>query len=186
MQFSTLLLPIVSVAATTTLRPTDDCPLLGPTFSSNFDLAKSDAFIEAVASFPDTIAALIEAEAVSNSSTFVIDVYSTITNATLYTYTYEAVAPLLNETVVGGSLNDETIFRIGSVSKLFTVYAILAHSGDLSVFDEPVTKYIPELAGNYGKDPARHLIFENITIGALASHQAGTGMFRKLRKLNNL
>lgn len=179
MHFSTLLLPIVSVVAQSTFHATDDCPLLGPAFSSNFDLAKTESFSAAVAAFPEKIATLIAAGAISNSSTFVIDVFSTVTNTSLYTYTYEAEDPKLNQTTVGGRLNDQTIFRIGSVSKLFTVYSILAHSGGLSVFDEPVTKYIPELAGNYGKDPASHIIFENVTIGHLASHQAGTGQFRK-------
>lgn len=167
------------VAAQTAFQPTDNCPLIGPTFSSDFDLSKTQAFSSAIAAFPDKIAALIAAGAVSNSSTIVIDVFSAVTNTSLYTYTYEAEEPQMNETIVGGILNDETVFRIGSVSKLVTVYAMLALKGDLSFFDGPVTKYIPELKGNFGKDPARHIIFENVTVGHLASHQAGMGEFRE-------
>jgi hypothetical protein len=75
---------------------------------------------------------------------------STITNTSLYTYTYSAEDPILKTTVLGGKLNDESVFRVGSVSKLVTVYAILAFKGDLKVFDDPITKYIHELGGSWG------------------------------------
>lgn len=158
-------------------RPTAECPLLGPAFSSDFDLSKTDAFAEAKAAFPDVIDALFEAGTVSsNTSSFVIDVYSAVTNTSIYTYTHEATEPAMNETFPA-ELNDESIFRIGSVSKLFTVYAILAHARGLDVLSHPVTQYLPELEGNAGKDSLNRIVWEDVTVGALASHQAGAGNF---------
>lgn len=155
--------------------PTEECPLLGPAFSSNFDLSETDAFVEAIEAFPDVIEALFESGlANGNASSFVIDVFSGVTNDSLYTYTHHATAPEMNETFPP-SLDDGTIFRIGSVSKLLTVYAILTHTGSLEVFDHPVTQYLPELAGNRDRDPLNRIVYEEITIGALASHQGGTG-----------
>ena len=161
------------------LLPTDECPLLGPTFSSDFDFSKTVAFARAKAGFPAKIEALLKSELISNSSSFLIDVYSTITNTSLYTYTYEAEAPLLNETYTAGKIDDETIFRVGSVSKLFTVYAILVTGGGLGVLDYPVTRFLPELIGNADKDPLTHIKWEDVTIGALANQLSGSGQFRK-------
>lgn len=170
-------IPLLSLAIAQDFGPTLECPLLGPSFSSNFNLSETDAFAEAKAAFPGVIDDLFEAgRASANTSSFVIDVFSAVSNASLYTYSHEATAPAMNESFPP-DLNDETIFRIGSVSKLFTVYAILAHAEGLDVLDHPVTQYLPELAGNAGKDPLNRIVYEDVTIGALASHQAGTGGF---------
>ncbi|ETN43684.1 uncharacterized protein HMPREF1541_02843 [Cyphellophora europaea CBS 101466] len=170
-------LTTLSLTLANTFQPTSECPLLGPSFSSDFDLTKTDAFSEAVAAFPEVIEALFETgSANASTSSFVIDVYSAVTNTSIYSYSHEATAPALNESFPS-ELNDETIFRIGSVSKLYTVYAILAHAGSLEVFNHPITQYLPELAGNAGKDPLNRIVWEDVTVGALASHQAGVGEF---------
>ena len=80
-------------------------------------------------------------------------------------------------------LNDDTIYRIGSVSKLYTVYAILANAG-MGVLDHPVTRYLPELAGNSGSDPLQRISWEDVTVGALASQLGGTRGFRECRLLS--
>lgn len=50
-------------------------------------------------------------------------------------------------------MDSNTIYRIGSVSKLLIVYTDLAAVGDVS-FNEPVTKYIPEPAAYTSKNVA--------------------------------
>lgn len=162
-----------------TYNPSEECPLLGPTFSNDFDLSQSAEFIKAKEAFPSVIEGLIKAGKVSNTTSFVIDVYSTRTNTSLYTYTNKAVNPRVNETYTAGKLDDETIFRIGSVSKLFTVYAILVAGGGLTALDVPVTRYLPELVKEGEINPLKNVKWEDVTIGALATHQAGTGQFRK-------
>lgn len=183
MQLTTTL-PVLGLlslgTAAVQLTPTDVCPLLGPTFTSEFDLAKTNAFKTAEKIFPEVIKELLASKAVTNTTSFVIDVYSTYTNKSLYTYTHESTAPAYNETIVGGKLNDETIIRIGSVSKLFTAYAVLVAGGGLPIFDVPVTKFLPELIWKNGTlDPLVNINWEEITIGALASQQGNSAAFRK-------
>ncbi|KAJ4983004.1 hypothetical protein SVAN01_11499 [Stagonosporopsis vannaccii] len=174
-------LPFLAALGSTAAQqwnPTDACPLLGPALYKDFDLGNSSAFKNATDVFPSVIEAVFNSGAVNSSTvSFVIDVYSTYTNSSLYTYTHKASAPAVNESFPA-ELNDETIFRIGSVSKLYTVYAILAHAQTLDVFDRPVTDFLPELAGNSAGNASDALIvWEEVTIGALASHQAGVGTF---------
>lgn len=161
--------------------PTEDCPNSGPAFSSDFNIAETDAFKDAIVAMPEQIEALIAAGQVSsNITTFSIDVFSTATNESVYSYHH--AAPTLNGTLTAGKLDDESIYRIGSVSKLFTAYAIL-NTADIAVFEHPVTQYLPELAGNKG--PGK-IIWEDVTVGALASQQAGVGGMREYLVMDNL
>jgi CubicO group peptidase (beta-lactamase class C family) len=62
-----------------------------------------------------------------------------------------------NESVV----TSESIYRIGSVTKILTAYEALLHGLDL---DSPVAKWIPEFA----KEP-----YNRITLRGLAGHISG-------------
>ncbi|KAF2652771.1 beta-lactamase/transpeptidase-like protein [Lophiostoma macrostomum CBS 122681] len=153
-------------------KPTDDCPILGPALPSDFDPSNATAIKDAISSFPSLIESLFESGAVNKSGTsFMIDVWSTQTNASIYQYSHSAET--LDPYLTAGVLDDETQLRVGSVSKLFTAYALLNTAG-LKVFDHYVTKYIPELAGN--TDPGT-IKWEEVTVGALAEQQGGTGGF---------
>lgn len=59
-----------------------------------------------------------------------------------------------------------TVYRIASISKIFTTLGVL-HKGIR--MDDPVTKYLPDLGTDW----------DDITIGALASHMSGIGLDRK-------
>ncbi|OAX81188.1 hypothetical protein ACJ72_04468 [Emergomyces africanus] len=176
------IIPLLSLtAAAKGLLPTEECPLLGPTFSSDFDLGQTDAFAKAKDSFPGVIEALFKSGVVDSSvSSFAIDVYSTVTNKSIYSYFHQATDPALNEIFPAGGIDDGTAIRLGSVSKLFTVYAILTHAGGMEVLDHPVTKYLPQLGNEPLKDradPLERIAWEDVTVGALASHMGGTGQF---------
>ncbi|KAJ5177240.1 uncharacterized protein N7482_003117 [Penicillium canariense] len=152
---------------------TDEVPLIGPSFISNFDLSNSIAIQSAKLKFPGLVDSLFSTGALNRTDlVFSVDVFSAATNSSIYNYSH--VGHDANKSLTAGILNDKTIFRIGSVTKLFTVYAIIAKAG-IEVFSQPVTKYLPELAGNSSADPLQRLRWEDITVGALASQQAGTG-----------
>jgi CubicO group peptidase (beta-lactamase class C family) len=175
-----LLSSIPSFIDAQSLRPTEDCPILGPAFPSSFDIGSTRAFQEAAASFPQRIEALFEDGIINRThSSISVDVYSTVTNQSIYSYFH--AAPGINHTLSQGVLNDETIQRIGSVSKLVTVYALLVKAG-IDILSDPVTKYIPELAGNPKDDPLGLIHFEGVTIEALMSHMGGTGGFSKIER----
>jgi hypothetical protein len=74
-------------------------------------------------------------------------------------------------------VDGDTIFRTGSISKLFTVLAILAEDG-FTHFDVPITQFVPELAALKAKqaadpDPIMHVDWDDVTLATLASQMSG-------------
>ncbi|KAF6816184.1 beta-lactamase [Colletotrichum plurivorum] len=177
------LLASAAVAAAT-IAPTDEVPLLGPSFLSNFDPTDSEHLKNATESFPDVIEALFETEVLNKTDlVFAVDVFSAATNKSLYNYYH--VGEVGKAGLTTGELNDGTIGRAGSVSKLFTAYAIIATAG-IEVLSHPVTKYIPELLSNETEDVFGRIQWDEITVGALASHQAGAGFVGGLFSLREI
>ncbi|KAI1424634.1 beta-lactamase/transpeptidase-like protein [Xylaria sp. FL1777] len=69
-------------------------------------------------------------------------------------------------------VDGDTVYRIGSLSKIFTMLTFLSEVGDSS-WNEPITKFIPEIAvmAANGRDNSHSLTtpdWGSITIGALA------------------
>ncbi|KAJ6447000.1 beta-lactamase [Purpureocillium lavendulum] len=154
-------------------QPIDECPIFGSSFPAGFNISNTKAFSKARSAFPKAIEKQFSAGLLNKTHTvFAIDVFSTATNESVYSYFHTGEA--LKGSVTGGELNDTTVSRVGSVTKLFTAYAVLA-AGGIGVLEHPVTKYLPELAGNNKSDPLDKLHWEDVTIGALMSQQGGSG-----------
>jgi CubicO group peptidase (beta-lactamase class C family) len=181
--FVLTLLTLSSLSFTSLAQSVQPCPLLGPVFPAPSNPSRSSAIRAATKSATDAIqAALLNATIYGqldpNTTSFSIDVYSAHEKSSIFTYHYSAPA-LAHPTEGVAKVDSNTVYRIGSVSKLLTVYTYLAAAGDVS-FNEPVTKYIPELAA-YAKKNAAALktsdidVFDwnDVTVGALASHMAG-------------
>ena len=84
-------------------------------------------------------------------------------------------------TYQGGSktVDSNTTYRIGSVTKLFTVYTFLTEAGDTR-WNDPIPRYVPELlqaAGvlNATENPIDYVAWEDIAIGDLAREHSGIG-----------
>lgn len=152
---------------------TDQVPLLGPSFISNFDNSNSRAIKEAKSAFPGIIESLFSSGDLNRTDLiFAVDVFSASTNDSIYSYYH--VGEGQEYALTAGRLDDRTVSRIGSVSKLFTAYTIIAQAG-MEVLSHPVTRYLPELAGNSTRNPLQRIDWNQITVGALLSHQAGSG-----------
>lgn len=73
-----------------------------------------------------------------------------------------------------------TVYRIGSISKLFTVLAALqlVENNKLSM-DDAITKWIPELSDRDDGDAAQHpfdrVRWEDVTVHDVAAHLSGIG-----------
>lgn len=175
MLFRKALRPLLAftASATATIVATDDVPLLGPSYIANFDPSTSKSILSAQSSIPSLVEKLFLSDTLNRTDlVFTMDVYSAATNRSIYSYSH--VGEGQNATLTSGELNDETISRLGSVTKLFTVYAIIAKGG-IEVLGDPVTKYIPELRGNSSSNPLDRVDWDEITVGALAAHQGGSG-----------
>ncbi|GJN76845.1 hypothetical protein PLIIFM63780_000333 [Purpureocillium lilacinum] len=169
-----LLLSSLAALHPSSSQPIDECPIFGASFPAAFNISATKAFSSARAAFPAAIEEQFSSGLLNRTHTvFAIDVFSTATNESVYSYFH--VGDALKGAVVGGKLNDTTVSRVGSVTKLFTAYAILATAG-IGVMDHPVTRYLPELGGNGAQsDPLERLRWEDVTVGALMSQQGGSG-----------
>lgn len=70
------------------------------------------------------------------------------------------------------------MFRTGSVSKVYTAYALLIAGGKgMAIFDDKVTKYVPELMREEAEelDPLTQIRWEEISLGALVNQEGGVG-----------
>jgi hypothetical protein len=113
----------------------------------------------------------------TNTTSFAVQVTST--NQSLWSSYY--TAPILGEYIDSEPtpVTGDTAFRIASVSKSFTVYAALLESR--INFDDPVTRYIPELADLQEDNLSPWAPeWDQITIRSLASQLSGIAREGKL------
>jgi CubicO group peptidase (beta-lactamase class C family) len=128
--------PLASVAIFVSLQlpgfvqgqATTNCPLLGPVFPAPTGLAALPAIKSAQATFPGILQAAIENELPDNQTTsFSINIFSGFDDVSIFNYHF--AAPGLNGSLPSGTLDNDTIYRLGSVSKLFTAYTFLDQVG---------------------------------------------------------
>ena len=176
-----LALPFISLAQ----LETSSCPLLGPDFPPPVNPSASQAVSEAQQLMITAIEQALRnttryGRLDSNATSFSLELYSLYETDPLFTYHFSA--PALANPIEGvATVDSNTIYRIGSISKLFTVYMYLITAGDAS-FNDPITKYVPELAQHAESnaevletDDIDTVHWKDITIGALASQLAGIG-----------
>ena len=160
------------------------CPLLGVTLPP-LQHPSNDAIIQAAAANITTqLQQLLAAGGYSDGKTTSMSVNGFSIQDTESLFHFDHTADIsINATVGTTNVDGDTIFRIGSVSKLMPVYLFLIKQGFVH-FNDPITNYIPELAAavqaqgqnGTGDDGAfDHVQWDEVTIGALASQSSGIG-----------
>ncbi|CVK94620.1 uncharacterized protein FMAN_03645 [Fusarium mangiferae] len=148
------------------------CPLLGAIFPPVQHPLKSGDFSDTIAQLNATFKKIDRNGTLEGfNTTFYVQAFSA--SDTLFQHGY--VPSSMKGFLTSGSLNEDTVFRVGSVSKLLTVYTLLAEVG-IKHMNDPVTKWVPELAlaaRNNKGDPTRKVQWDEVTIGQLAGHMAG-------------
>jgi hypothetical protein len=158
-----------------------NCPLIGPEFPPPQHLADHSIWRAAI----DNITAVFNYIDTSNITgvdrfSYSIQIFSTNPGAPVLWERYRTAKDLPKNTTGVTSVDGDTVYRLGSVTKVYTVLAFLAEAGDVN-WNAPITKFVPELAkyaGNAssdGFDSVRQTAWEDITIGALASQVSGVG-----------
>ena len=153
-----------------------DCVLLGPEFPSPKHLSGSATLKSATAQF-EKLLGQKDLGLLPNDTAWGVALFSSKEDKTLYEH-YYAPSNISVKTV-----NKDSIFRVGSLTKVFTVWSFLIEIGD-EHFNDPITKYVPELAGKSGKtsdkdctnepyDDISTVQWEDVTLGELASYAAG-------------
>ncbi|KAF4342883.1 beta-lactamase 2 [Fusarium beomiforme] len=142
------------------------CPPLGPVLPAPVHPSTHSSVKAAVASIQEKLEALT---APFNESSVAVAIKSTYEDEYLleFTSTPSRVDPRGVDKV-----DSDTVFRLASISKVFPVLALLKlHKVSL---DDSVTKYVPELRmlnkEARKQDPVWAVDWDEVTIGALASH----------------
>lgn len=153
------------------------CPIHGSVFPKPTGLASSAAIKSALTTIKKAIYDSFTTEKssygpVNSTAAYALQIFSLDSQNPLLEYYHDGTT-LFHDAGVQ-HLDGDTIFRIGSISKLFTVYLFLASLGD-SLWNDPITRHIPELRGRdkSGENPVDYVSWDQITIGALAGHVAG-------------
>ncbi|KAJ4256879.1 hypothetical protein NW762_008975 [Fusarium torreyae] len=148
-----------------------DCPLWGPVYPVPAHAHESRIVAKAIRKLEDNLNNALDRGILgSSNASFHLEVFSA--DHVLFNYSYAAIE--IKDSLTTGVLNRDTVFRIGSVSKFVAVYTFLAAAG-FGYINDPVTNWVPELASSsvVGDNNVDHVQWHDITIGALAGHQAG-------------
>ncbi|KAF2003793.1 beta-lactamase/transpeptidase-like protein, partial [Amniculicola lignicola CBS 123094] len=153
------------------------CPIYGPVFPIPTDLMSSGTIKEALKAINQTISSSFKSEnsaygPVNSTAAYTLHIFSLDSKEPLLEYYHDGTTLSNNSGVQ--ELDGDTIFRIGSISKLITVYLFLTELGD-GLWNDPITQHIPELRGRdkSEENPVDYINWDQITVGAMAGHLAG-------------
>jgi hypothetical protein len=170
---------IVSRLQSTSAAP--NCPLIGPEFPPPQHLSDHPIWKAAI----QNVTAVFDYIDYSNITgidrfSYSLQIFSSNPGPPVLWERYRTAKNLPSNTTGVKKVDGDTVYRLGSVTKVFTVLAWLAEVGDVH-WNQPITKYIPELA-QYptdstasGFDSVKDTAWDDITIGSLASQVSGLG-----------
>lgn len=174
---------LLAISAITSASPPSQCALAGPGFPSPSRLSNSISLSKAIAAFENSLHDT-KLGLQANDTAWAVALFSSKEKKTLYEHYY---SPPIDVGVP--KVNKDSIFRIGSVSKVFSVWSFLLEVGD-EHFNDPITRYIPELANltrttnKLGDEELYNDLdsvrWDEVTLSQLASHAAGIPRDREL------
>ena len=174
MAISSIAAAFLAALAALPLAIASVCPPLGPVLPAPRS-ANQNTNVKVAAS---TLKATFDAQFKSriNSSAISVGVKSLHEDDWLFNYHF--TPPSLSG-LGTKSVDENTIYRVGSISKLIPVLTLLRTAG--VSMEDPLTKYIPALRNNGTQaSEISSVSWNDITIGALASHLAGIATDCKL------
>ncbi|KAI0007167.1 beta-lactamase/transpeptidase-like protein [Xylariaceae sp. FL0662B] len=152
------------------------CPYPGPAFPKPKNLAASEAVQTALTNLTATFNARAADPSLNpNGTSWSIQVFSAASDDALWEH-YHTATTLLSSTTPGvKTVDGDSVYRLGSLTKIFTIMTFLAEAGD-TYWNTPVTRWVPELellADKAQYDPILNVAWDSVTLGDLASHMAG-------------
>jgi CubicO group peptidase (beta-lactamase class C family) len=174
----------LAAAATPSLAG-PNCPPLGPVYEKPYHFQSSPAIQSALANLTATFTLWDQTNSSAiraNTTSYSIEVFSTSKDEPIIFSWHHTAASLAAAAGTNGSwgvskTDGDTVYRLGSLTKVFTVYTWLVEDGDAK-WNEPITKYVPELAAAAERaraeaDPVGNVPWDEVTIGALAGQLSG-------------
>ncbi|KAI1271287.1 beta-lactamase/transpeptidase-like protein [Xylaria sp. FL0933] len=152
-----------------------NCPFPGAAFPKPTNLAASPTIQTALSNLTAAFQAFDETAANNpNGTSWSLQIFSVSSDEPLWEH-YHTAQNLLDLEEGNFTVGPDTIYRLGSLTKIFTMLTFLAEAGDTH-WNDPVTRYLPELellAPKAQSDPVMSVDWNSVTLGALASHMAG-------------
>ncbi|KAI0134917.1 beta-lactamase/transpeptidase-like protein [Daldinia grandis] len=156
---------IVSIIAAS---PT--CPIDGPAFPKPLQPSKSEAVKAAVATLKGVFA---NVTAKAQKYSISVQVFSANEPKPLFSLSHTAPNLASQGSTGVKEVDENTVFRLGSLTKIYTIYSFLINAGD-KLWNEPVTKYVPELQALANRsDPVNYVAWDELTLGGLATQLTG-------------
>lgn len=158
------------------------CPLLGPayppfTLNNNSTILQS-ALTDLNTKFDELMQIGIgsNGQVTPNTTSFSIALFSTNQGTAAdepFFFEYHYTAPSIQNATTGvQSVDANSVYRIGGLTEVFTIWSVLIEAGD-GVWNDPVTKHVPELKNAAQEKGDGVVNWQSITIGQLASHMSG-------------
>lgn len=149
-----------------------NCPLLGPQYPAPTDIASDVSFQKAIETLESELDRKLNTTPF-NTTSFSLSVFSASDTDLLWQY-HHSTALLASSSLGARTVDADSVYRIGSISKLLTVYLYLMLEGDTK-WNDPVIQYLPELERLAGNES--HVVpnWTEITLGDLAGQMAGLG-----------
>ena len=155
------------------------CPIIGPRYPQPVQITTSPFVKDALQNLTAALNELIQSggdssytETTPNTTTFSIALFESTSQPNTsgpFIYEYHHVAPSFdNKTAVDAG----SVYNIGGLSQLLTVYAFLAAVDDDFWYD-PITKYLPELNRTTAQSDPRNVDWNHVLLLDLATHLAG-------------
>ncbi|KAL7912515.1 beta-lactamase/transpeptidase-like protein [Trichoderma velutinum] len=161
-----------------------DQTLIGPSFEPPTHLSSQTVIREAVLNIKNSLN-----NAIRTGESQYGSFDSNTTSFSLTAVSQQESAPIIDFHHTSGFLNAsagstlkvtaDTVYRIGSVSKVFTIYSLLLNNG-ISYWNRPVTDFVPELRQavqhpSHKSSVIDSVQWDQVTVGALASQLSGMG-----------
>ncbi|KAI2468653.1 beta-lactamase/transpeptidase-like protein [Annulohypoxylon bovei var. microspora] len=156
-----------------------NCPLYGLGYPKPTNLLVQPGIKTAATALDSVFSEYIDHsnETKSDSFSYSVEVFSVDDEEPLWSHHWTASnLETLNSTGVT-KVDGDTVYRLASVTKVFTILTFLAEAGD-TLWNEPIANYIPEIAAfvEAGADNSHSISstnWESITMGSLASQMSG-------------
>lgn len=160
------ILAVVAASTTAVAGVKTTCPPLGPVLPAPEAPSKFDGMEKVVkglkAGLDEKTSSLLKASALS------VGVKSIHESKQLFSYHY--TPPKMGD-IGTEKIDENTIYRVGSVSKMMPALAVL-QSKDINL-DDPVLEYLPDLADAINDSEIDLDHWEDITVRSLANHLSG-------------
>jgi CubicO group peptidase (beta-lactamase class C family) len=152
------------------------CPYQGPAFPKPTNLAAAEAVQSALSGLTTTFKAR-ETQPIMNpnGTSWSIQVFSASMDTPLWEHYHTAGDLKYSDTPGVKTPGPDTVYRLGSLTKIFTIMTFLIHGGE-EYWNTPVTRWVPELkalASRADADPVMNVDWDSVTVGNLATQMGG-------------